>query len=81
MIECKTLYGLCVPHTAFPNANWLQQLQLKQQQEQTTNQHRVHVTKEVIRILKQHLMAIVAEYICVIVLLTESYFVADTIAC
>ena len=31
-IECKTLYGLCIPHTAFPNAVRLQlPMQLKQQ--------------------------------------------------
>ena len=39
--ECKTLYGLCIPHTAFPNATRLQQPQLKQQQQTT----KVHVTK------------------------------------
>ena len=27
-IECKTLYSLCIPHTAFPNATRLQQPQL-----------------------------------------------------
>ena len=40
-IERKTLYGLCIPHTAFPNATRLQQPQLKQQQQTT----KVHVTK------------------------------------
>ena len=29
VIECKTLYGLCIPHTAFSNAT---RLQLKKQQ-------------------------------------------------
>ena len=33
MIECKTLYGLHVPHTAFSNATRSQQLQLKKQQQ------------------------------------------------
>ena len=34
VIEHKTLYGLCVPHTAFPNVLQLQLLQLKEQQTQ-----------------------------------------------
>ena len=34
MIECKTLYGLRVPHTAFPNAT---RSQLKQQQKKQQN--------------------------------------------
>ena len=38
-IECKTLYSLCIPHTAFPNAT---RLQLKQKQQQKP---KVHVTK------------------------------------
>ena len=42
-IERKTLYGLHVPHTAFPNANRSQQSQLKQQQRNPTT--KVHVTK------------------------------------
>ena len=43
VIECKTLYDLCIPHTAFPNAT---RSQLKQQQKNITPQHNksVHVT-------------------------------------
>ena len=37
VIECKTLYGLCVPHTAFTNAT---RLQLKQQQKKQQNNKR-----------------------------------------
>ena len=33
-IEHKTLYSLCIPHTAFPNVLQLQLQQLKQQQKQ-----------------------------------------------
>ena len=33
VIECKTLYSLCIPHTAFPNATRSQQPQLRQQQD------------------------------------------------
>ena len=43
VIEHKTLYSLQVPHTAFPNTFAMQQLQLKQQQRNTTT--KVHVTK------------------------------------
>ena len=41
MIECNTLYGLHVPHTAFPNAT---RSQLKQQQQQQ-QKPKVRVTK------------------------------------
>ena len=41
VIECKTLYGLCVPHTVFPNAT-------KATTKETTNAitNEVHVTKD-----------------------------------
>ena len=41
VIECKTLYGLCVPHTAFPNAT---KATTKETTKATTNE--VHVTKD-----------------------------------